>query len=239
MEKRFAVIILAAGKGKRMQSSVQKQFLLLGGKPLLWYSLHTFEQSSVQDVILVTGAETVEYCQTQIVERYGFQKVRAVIAGGRERYHSVYEGLKALSEQLHYRKQDWVMIHDGARPFVDSAVIERVKRDTERYGACVAGMPSKDTIKLSDAEGFAAQTPERSRVWTIQTPQSFSYSLIKEAYDKMMGCEAFQQGITDDAMVVESMTDCRVRLTEGSYRNIKVTTPEDLLIAEAFLTSRA
>lgn len=235
MEKRFAVIILAAGKGKRMQSSVQKQFLLLNEKPLLWYSLNAFEQSSVQDVILVTEAETVEYCRKQIVEYYGLKKVRAVIAGGKERYHSVYEGLKALLEQLHYGTLDYVMIHDGARPFVDAAVIERVRADAEQYGASVAGMPSKDTVKLSDPEGFAVQTPERKYVWTVQTPQGFSYSLIKSAYDKMMSCEKYQQGITDDAMVVETMTEYRVRLTEGSYRNIKVTTPEDMLTAEAFL----
>lgn len=235
MEKRFAVIILAAGKGKRMQSSLPKQFLLLNKKPLLWYSLNAFEQSAVQDIILVTEAESVEYCQKQMVEHYGFKKVRAVIAGGKERYHSVYEGLKALLVQLHYGEMDYVMIHDGARPFVDAAVIERVSADAKEYGACAAGMLSKDTVKLSDTEGFAVQTPERRYVWTVQTPQGFSYSLIKAAYDKLLSDEADQQGITDDAMVVETMTECRVRLTEGSYRNIKVTTPEDMLIAEAFV----
>ena len=130
------------------------------------------------------------------------------------------------------------MIHDGARPFVDAGMIQRVMKAAERYGACVAGMPSKDTVKLSDNDGFAVQTPERSRVWTIQTPQTFSYSLIKDAYDKMMSREEYQQGVTDDAMVVEFMTDCRVRLTEGSYRNIKVTTPEDMAVAEAFLAEQ-
>lgn len=238
MEKRVAAVVLAAGKGKRMQSTVQKQFLLLDGKPLLWYSLKTFENSPAGDIILVTGEEDVEYCRKEIVELYGFQKVRAIVPGGKERYHSVYEGLKALKERLGYGKKDYVMIHDGARPFVDAAMIERVMKAAERYGACVAGMPSKDTVKLSDNDGFAVQTPERSRVWTIQTPQTFSYSLIKDAYDKMMSREEYQQGVTDDAMVVESMTDCRVRLTEGSYRNIKVTTPEDMAVAEAFLAEQ-
>ena len=238
MEKRVAAVVLAAGKGKRMQSTVQKQFLLLDGKPLLWYSLKAFEDSPAGDIILVTGEEDVEYCRKEIVELYGFQKVRAIVPGGKERYHSVYEGLKALKERLGYGKKDYVMIHDGARPFVDAAMIERVMKAAERYGACVAGMPSKDTVKLSDNDGFAVQTPERSRVWTIQTPQTFSYSLIKDAYDKMMSREEYQQGVTDDAMVVEFMTDCRVRLTEGSYRNIKVTTPEDMAVAEAFLAEQ-
>lgn len=238
MEKRFAAIVLAAGKGTRMQSKVQKQFLLLRGKPVLWYSLQAFEQSEVQDIIVVTGEESVEYCRKEIVDRYGFQKVRAVVAGGKERYDSVYAGLTALLEQLQYGQKDYVMIHDGARPFVDAEIIERGKQDAERYGACVAGMPSKDTVKISDADGFAAQTPERSYVWTIQTPQTFSYPLIKAAYDKMMSREEYQQGVTDDAMVVETMTECKVRLTRGSYRNIKVTTPEDMLVAEAFLTEK-
>lgn len=235
MDKRFAAIVLAAGKGKRMRSTVQKQFLLLDGKPLLWYSLDAFEHSPVQDIVLVSGAEETEYCRNEIVKGYGFQKVRAIVPGGKERYHSVYEGLKALEEKLGYGEGDYVMIHDGARPFADAGIIERVMRDAAVYGACVAGMPSKDTVKLSDEKGFAATTPDRSYVWTIQTPQTFSYSLIKSAYDKMMSREEYQQGVTDDAMVVESMTDCKVKLTEGSYRNIKVTTPEDMAVAEAFL----
>ena len=242
---RFAAVVLAAGKGKRMKSTVQKQFLLLHGKPLLYYSLAAFENSPVEDIVLVTGAEEMEYCRKEIVEKLGFQKVRAIVAGGKERYHSVYEGLKALSEQFGYGMnfstdageyaQDYVMIHDGARPFVDAGILERVMADAVTYGACVAGMMSKDTVKLANEDGFAAQTPDRSHVWTVQTPQTFSYRLIKEAYDKMMSREEYQQGVTDDAMVVESMTRQRVKLTEGSYRNIKVTTPEDMAVAEAFL----
>ena len=246
---RFAAVVLAAGKGKRMKSTVQKQFLLLRGKPLLYYALAAFENSPVEDIILVTGAEEAEYCRKEIVERFGFRKVRAIVAGGKERYHSVYEGLKALSELLGYGKnsmtggeeqeQDYVMIHDGARPFVEKEIIQRVMEDTVAYDACVAGMMSKDTVKLADEDGFAAQTPDRSHVWTVQTPQSFSYSLIRDAYDRMMSREEYQQGVTDDAMVVESMTRRRVKLTEGSYRNIKVTTPEDMTVAEAFLREMA
>lgn len=127
------------------------------------------------------------------------------------------------------------MIHDGARPFADGEIIGRVMEDAVLYGACAAGMPSKDTVKLSDDDGFAKMTPDRNKVWMIQTPQGFSYPLLMEAYDKMMSCEEYQEGVTDDAMVVESMTNVKVRLTKGSYRNIKVTTPEDMFVAEAFL----
>lgn len=231
---RLAAIVLAAGSGRRMQSQVQKQYMLLNGRPLLSYSLSAFEQSQIEDVILVTGESEQDYCQGQIVERYGFSKVRMVIAGGTERYHSVYQGLKAL-EQLGYGEQDCILIHDGARPFVDNVIIDRIVSDIKQYGACAAGMPSKDTVKLADCEGFAQVTPDRSSVWTIQTPQGFYYGLIRTAYEKLMSRADYQIGVTDDAMVVETMTECRVKLTKGSYQNLKITTPEDIPIAEALL----
>lgn len=234
MKEKVAAIVLAAGKGKRMQSSIQKQFLLLDGKPLLYYALKSFEESPVDDIILVTGEDEIEYCKTAVAEHFGFQKIRKIVSGGKERYHSVYEGLKALKE-MGYGTQDYVLIHDGARPFVTDEIIGRILSDVRLCGACAAGMPSKDTVKISDAGGFAVQTPERSFVWTIQTPQAFSYQLAASAYEKMMSCEEYQRGITDDAMVVETMTEHKVKLTEGSYRNIKVTTPEDMLVAEVFL----
>ena len=189
-------------------------------------------------MILVTGADEIAYCRDEIVGKYGFSKVRAIVAGGKERYHSVYEGLKALGSQLSYGEGDCVLIHDGARPFVDEPMIERIVSDIRSYSAAVAGMPSKDTVKLADADGFASVTPERAYVWMIQTPQGFTYPLIRAAYDKMMSREEYQQGVTDDAMVVETMTDHKVRLTEGSYRNIKVTTPEDMEVASAFLKNK-
>lgn len=235
---RTAAIVLAAGQGKRMKSKIQKQFLLLEEKPVIWYALHAFEESRVDDVILVTGADEIAYCRDEIVGKYGFSKVRAIVAGGKERYHSVYEGLKALGSRLSYGEGDCVLIHDGARPFVDEPMIERIVSDIRSYSAAVAGMPSKDTVKLADADGFASVTPERAYVWMIQTPQGFTYPLIRAAYDKMMSREEYQQGVTDDAMVVETMTDHKVRLTEGSYRNIKVTTPEDMEVAAAFLKNK-
>ena len=219
---RTAAIVLAAGQGKRMKSKIQKQFLLLEEKPVIWYALHAFEESRVDDVILVTGADEIAYCRDEIVGKYGFSKVRAIVAGGKEPYG---EG-------------DCVLIHDGARPFVDESMIERIVSDIRSYSAAVAGMPSKDTVKLADADGFASVTPERAHVWMIQTPQGFTYPLIRAAYDKMMSREEYQQGVTDDAMVVETMTDHKVRLTEGSYRNIKVTTPEDMEVAAAFLKNK-
>ena len=233
-----AAVVLAAGRGSRMHSQVQKQFLLLNGKPVLCYSLEQFEACPFLDeIVLVTGAEEVDFCRREIVEKYAFSRVRSVVLGGRERYHSVYAGLKEL-ERLGYAGADLVLIHDGARPFLDGEILGRVCRDAAQYGACAAGMPSKDTVKLADAAGFAVQTPDRSLVWTVQTPQAFVFSLIRDAYERMMASESSQENVTDDAMVIERMTDCRVRLTEGSYRNMKITTPEDLILAEAITESR-
>lgn len=223
----YTAIILAAGSGKRMNSKVHKQYLLLDKKPILYYSLKAFEESRVSNIILVTGAGEEDYCNKEIVEKYGFRKVIAVVAGGKERYHSVYEGLKAAQGAA------YVLIHDGARPFVDHEIIERSMKAVKTYQACVAGMPVKDTIKIADKDGFAKETPERSRVWQIQTPQTFSYPLILHAYEKMM--EDDDGSVTDDAMVLERMTKHRVKLIAGNYRNIKITTPEDLFVAEAYL----
>ena len=219
-------IVLAGGRGKRMNSTVPKQFLMIKGKPVLYYSLKAFEDSFIDSVILVAAEDDMEYCQKEIVDQYGFTKVTAIVAGGKERYHSVMHGLLAC------KNTDYVFIHDGARPFVDGETIERVCNAVKEYQACVVGMPVKDTIKISDEEGFAAQTPDRRKVWQVQTPQTFEYHLIKGAYEKLLAEEP--EGITDDAMVVETMTNHKVKLVEGSYRNIKITTPEDLDIATIF-----
>lgn len=226
-----AAIVLAAGQGKRMHSSVQKQFLLLDGKPLIFYGLDAFENSPIDQIVLVTGLDEISYCQTEIVEKYRFSKVTHIVSGGKERYHSVYEGLKAAEGA------DYVLIHDGARPLLTKEIISRTLKGAEEYGACVAGMPVKDTIKTVDSDGFVAATPDRSRLWQIQTPQAFSYQWIRQAYDKLFSREEYQQGITDDAMVLETMSSHRVKLIEGSYSNIKVTTPEDMAVAEALRKS--
>lgn len=227
-------VVLAAGQGKRMNSAIQKQYLLIKGYPVLYYAIKAFEESPIDQIILVTGMEEMEYCQKQIVEKYGFKKVKQIVAGGKERYHSVYEGLKAANGS------DYVLIHDGARPFVTEEIILRTLEGTKECGACVAGMPAKDTIKIADEAGFAELTPERSRVWMVQTPQTFSYPIIYDAYKKVI--EQEKQGhiikVTDDAMVLECVSGKRVKLVEGSYENIKITTPSDLQIAECFLHER-
>lgn len=225
--KKYTAIVLAAGAGKRMNTKVHKQYLEVAGKPVLYYTLKAFEESGVSEIVLVTGAGEEQYCRREIIEKYGFRKVRAVVAGGKERYHSVYQGLLAAEGA------DYVLIHDGARPLVDEAMIRRCMETVEKYQACVVGMPVKDTMKIVDEEQFAKETPDRSRIWQVQTPQTFSYSLVKEAYRKMLEHE--DVAITDDAMVVERMTSVPVKLIEGSYRNIKITTQEDLLIMEAYL----
>lgn len=228
-----AAVVLAAGRGKRMQADIAKQYMLLKGKPLLYYSLKAFEDSDVDSVVLVTGEEEIDYCRKEIVEKYGFSKVDRIVAGGRERYHSVFSGLSALAGSL--QPDDIVLIHDGARPLVCREIIERTIQAAAEYNACVAAMPVKDTIKVADGQGFSSMTPDRSTLWQIQTPQTFRYGVVYGAYSKLFMDEQLQAGITDDAMVVEAFSAVRVKLIEGSYQNIKVTTPEDLTIAECFL----
>lgn len=238
MGKRYAAVVLSAGKGTRMNSDVPKQYLMLEGMPVLCYSLQAFQQSMAGEIVLVAGEEDLEYCRREIVGKYKFTKVKAVIPGGKERYHSVCLGLEELMKRQ--EPPDYVMIHDGARPFVDQAVIARCAQAAEQCQACVAGMPVKDTIKIADEHQFAVETPRRSLVWQIQTPQAFAFPLIYQAYRRLLKREAAGQpvSVTDDAMVVETIFKKQVRLVEGSYKNIKITTPEDLEIARLFLTGK-
>lgn len=227
-KKKCTAIVLAAGQGKRMGTKVQKQYLEIDGKPVLYYSLNVFEQSAVIDeVVLVVGENQVEYCYSEIVLKYGFDKVKTVVEGGAERYHSVWNGLQEVNED------GYVFIHDGARPFINEEILNRAYEDVQICKSCVVGMPVKDTIKLADSEGFVNETPERSLVWMIQTPQVFENGLVKKAYALFMEQDNVQ--VTDDAMVVEQMLGHKVKLTMGSYENIKITTPEDLEIAEIFV----
>ncbi len=226
-------IVLAGGRGKRMNSAVPKQFLMIKDKPVLYYSLKAFEDSFIDSVILVASEDDMEYCQKEIVDKYGFNKVVKIVAGGKERYHSVLNGIKAASDC------DYIFIHDGARPFVSPDMLTRLFETVKESKACVAGMPVKDTIKIANEEGYIDTTPKRELVWMIQTPQVFDYALIKKAYLILEKDEysLLQKGIsiTDDAMVVEMLLGEKVKLVEGSYQNIKITTPEDLAIAEGFL----
>ena len=233
MEKKeyCTAIVLAAGSGKRMGTKVHKQYLLMGGKPVLYYSLRAFEDSKrIDEIILVCGAGEEDYCRKEIVEKYGISKARKIIPGGAERYDSVWNGLKET-------KEGYVYIHDGARPFVDEEIIERAYECVSEHHACVAGMPSKDTVKIADSGNIVTATPDRSSVWIVQTPQVFDTELIRKAYALLM--EKDEISVKDDARVAEPMLGASVRLFYGSYENIKITTPEDLEIAEVFLKRKS
>ena len=171
-KKRCTAIVLAAGQGRRMGSAVQKQYIELEGKPLIYYTLQTFEKSEViDDVILVVGPGQIAYVQEEILDPYHIEKVHTIVEGGKERYESVFRGLQAVKDSECY-----VFIHDGARMFVDEAILQRGYEYVEKYGACVAGMPSKDTVKMVDEENFAVSTPDLRFVLTVQTPKVFEYS---------------------------------------------------------------
>lgn len=228
--KKCSAIILAAGVGKRMNSKIPKQFMELEGKPVLYYALKTFQESFIDQLVLVTGAAELDFCKKEIVDKYGFNKVKAVVAGGRERYHSVYEGLKAVEGA------DYVFIHDGARPFVELDMLERAYAEVEKNKACVIAVKAKDTVKIADKDGFVKTTPDRSLVWQVQTPQVFEFQAIKKAHEIVMQQDNI--AITDDAMVYEAAFGKPVKLVEGSYENIKLTTPEDMEIAHIFLQKR-
>lgn len=238
-KKDCTAIVLSAGQGKRMGTSMQKQYIELQGKPIIYYTLSVFQKSEIiDDIILVVGKDQLKYVQEEIARKYHFTKVKTVVEGGHERYASVWQGLKAREYDKYYENiQDgYVFIHDGARPFVDEEMLERAYDTVRKYKACVAGVPSKDTIKLINEEQFAVTTPEREYVWAVQTPQVFEKTLIFEAYARLMEEECVH--VTDDAMVVEQMMRLPVKLFEGSYENIKITTPEDLDIARIFLSKK-
>ena len=238
-KKRCTVVVLAAGSGRRMHAAVAKQFMELSGKPLIWYSLQTVEQSEIiDDCILVTGEADISYVQQEIVEKYGFRKVTDIIAGGEERYASVCNAMRYIADgrQPIPNRDGYVFIHDGASPFLSEEILRSTYEAVRQYGACVAAVPSKDTVKIADEQGFAVSTPDRRLVWNIQTPQVFETGLITAAYGKL---EQEPDGqyitVTDDASVVEMFTDHKVKLAMGSYENIKITTPEDICTAEGFL----
>ena len=230
---RSAAVILCGGTGKRMGTNVPKQYMLLKGAPLVYYTLMAFEDSKTDDIILVTGAGDEKRVREEIVEAFGFKKVRAVICGGAERYDSSFEGIKKAAEL----KADIVMIHDGARPLVTKDIIERCLEDVKKFGSAVTAVASKDTVKIRDKDGYVTDTPERASVVNVQTPQCFKTELILAAYGNMYKSR-MTAGITDDAMVAERFSDIRVHITEGSYENIKVTTPEDRFTAETLLGER-
>lgn len=233
MEKvHCTAIVLAGGSGKRMGTKVHKQYLLIGGRPVISYSLQVFQESPlIDEIILVVGKGEEEYCRQEIIKKYGIEKASAVVSGGAERYDSVWNGLKKTAEE------GIVFIHDGARPFVDGEMLERAYKCVKENHACVAAVPSKDTVKIADKSQIVQDTPDRSNVWVVQTPQVFDTALVKKAYAMFMDLQ--EKTATDDAMVVEKMLNYPIKLFYGAYENIKITTPEDLQIAEVFLKRNA
>lgn len=228
-DKKITAVILAGGKGKRMNSKVSKQYMILEGKPILYYTLKAFENSLVDEIILVTGAGEEAYCRKEIVDRYHFRKVIKIVHGGRERYDSVYQGLCAVENT------DIVMIHDGARPFITEEVIAAAAEETVKTDACVVGVRVKDTIKTADQNSYITGTLDRTTLWQVQTPQSFKFASIFEAYEQIL--QGNTENITDDAMVWEAYSSVPVKLIEGTYYNIKITTEEDMIFGQAILNN--
>ncbi|MDD6328779.1 MAG: 2-C-methyl-D-erythritol 4-phosphate cytidylyltransferase [Eubacteriales bacterium] len=226
-------IVLAAGSGSRMQSRVAKQYMKLHNKEVLFYSLDAFNRHPMIDAIVVVARESeIDFCQKEIVSHYGFEKVVSVCAGGMERYLSVYNGLKVLAS---HTDNEIVIVHDGARPFVTANMIDDVIVAAKEYGACAVGVPAKDTIKIVDEASFGIDTPDRNFVYQIQTPQAFSFDVLMDAYEAMFATENDgKYKITDDTMLVEQYKGVRSKIVLGSFENIKITTPEDMEIAEIF-----
>ena len=229
MAKKVTAIVLAAGKGSRMNSDIPKQYLSLLGKPVLFYSLLAFEKSNADEIILVTGSGEQEYCQKEIIEKYHLNKVVHIVEGGAERYHSVHRGLLAAMES------DYVLIHDGARPLISTAVINAAIDKVKENGACVVGMPVKDTIQIVDEECMICSTPERKYTWLAQTPQVFKTNLYRAA---AYACRDEDFTATDDNQMAEHL-HIPVKLVSCSRENIKITEPSDLIYAQAVLTARA
>lgn len=219
-------VIVAAGKGKRMGTDISKQFLPLCGREILAHTIEKFEKAkNIQDIVLVTGADSLQDVQ-DMAQEYGWKKIVSITAGGKERQDSVWNGLQAVSADT-----EIVLIHDGVRPFVTEEILDMSIETALEMGGCVAGVPAKDTIKVCNSENIAVDTPDRSTLWQIQTPQTFRKDLIIKAY-----ATAAERGFvgTDDASLAE-YSGYPVKVIMGSYRNIKITTKEDLLIGEAFL----
>lgn len=227
-------IVLAGGSGSRMNSDVAKQYIMLKGKEILYYSLKTFQDSDcISDIILVARPEDMEYCKSNIVEKYGITKVSKICSGGKERYNSVYNGLCCVEELSKDIEHEVVLVHDGARPFITQEMIKSSVDNMIFGSACTVGVPVKDTIKVVwefNGELFGKETPDRNTLYQIQTPQTFRYKLIRMAYERMLSDE--NHNITDDTMIVEQYAGMGCKIILGSYENIKITTPEDLEFAE-------
>ena len=222
-----SAVIVAGGKGTRMASDINKQYLELNGKAVLAHTIDQFENCPmIDEIIIVTGADEVEYCTEHIWKKYGFSKINSVVPGGKERQDSVYNGLLGISPSAQI-----VLIHDGARPLIRREQIEASIEGALETGACVVGVPVKDTVKICDQNQIILETPSRDTLWAVQTPQTFRYDWILQAYEE--GIKNNLQ-VTDDAMMVEAL-GYPVKMIRGCYDNIKITTPEDLVIAKSMM----
>lgn len=218
----ITAIILSGGKGKRMGREVSKQYIEIAKKPILYYTLKSFLQNkNIDKVVLVIPKEELDYCTKNILEKYSLN-VDKIVFGGSERQDSVYNGLLAAENS------DYVLIHDGARPFVSDKIIKKGIDLVKEYKAVAPGVMPKDTIKVRDENGYSKETLDRSKLISIQTPQIFDYNLITSCHKKVREDGAI---VTDDTMVVEMYGE-KVYLYEGEYTNIKITTPEDLILGE-------
>lgn len=225
----IAAIIAAAGIGARMGNTTPKPYLLLAGKPILAHTLGVFEKvKEIHEVTLVVHPEELDYCQEKVISRYCFKKVLRLVPGGKERQDSVYNALKALKNE---DDLEIVLVHDGVRPFITGEQVRRVILAARSHGAAVLGLPAQDTLKTVTAEGEIRQTLERRDIWQIQTPQAFQAPLLRRAF-----VEAYSRNFygTDEASLVEQLKH-PVMVVPGSPLNLKITTPEDLDLAEAIL----
>lgn len=227
-------IITAAGKGTRMNSEINKQYIEIAGVPVLARTIEVFQKCTlVNSIIVVVNEEDINFCRHEIVDKYNYTKVKSLVSGGTERQNSVYKGLCAVNVSA-YGNCEIVLIHDGARPFVTKKNIVDCVEAVKSFGACGIGVKSKDTIKISDNDGFVAATPDRKNLWSIQTPQGFTYDIIMNAHKAAIENNFIG---TDDMVLVEKQ-GIPVKLVEGSYQNIKITTQEDLIIGEAIVKSQ-
>jgi 2-C-methyl-D-erythritol 4-phosphate cytidylyltransferase len=220
-------IIVSAGKGHRFMKGKKKQFYLLADKPILAHTLDKFENCPlIHSILLVVGQEDMDYCLKEIIEKYQYRKISQIVPGGKRRQESVKNGIDFLSKET-----DIVVIHDGVRPFVTKEMIEESIRSAVRFQAVVMAMPVKETVKMVQRDGTVLKTLDRDSLWQIQTPQTFQVNVIKEAHYRAM-----EDGFigTDDASLVERL-GVKVRILPGSYTNIKITTPEDLMLAHLIL----
>ena len=228
MAMNVTALIPAAGSGRRMGTHLSKQYLEVAGRPILAHTLDLFQHHpKIHQIYIVASPDAVAFCRSEIVERFAFSKVVAVVAGGAERQTSVYLGLQACAAT----GDDLVLVHDGVRPLLTAECIDRLLPVAARVGACVLAVPVKDTIKEVEA-GVVQGTPDRQRLWQVQTPQAFRARLLRRAHQQAQRDGYFG---TDDAALVERLGEV-VAVVEGDYRNFKITTAEDLVIARALLT---